>query len=334
MFDNAVLFNTDISKWVLPEVVAMSYLFHGATSFNIDVSKWLTKTSKVTSLGGVFHTATAFNQPLTNWDTSKITTMYEMFYKASSFNGGKVFVFFRQLILFGTFQFFSPYFFFSPKTDVSTWATSKVTTFEKMFHSAAAFNGGKVFVFFRQLILFGTFQFFSPYFFFSPKTDVSTWATSKVTTFEKMFHSAAAFNADVSKWNLNAAASMDNMFQNSAFDRTICGDKWLNLNAFDNSNGRHGCCNAGSYMSTPHVDPFNATEACATCSDTNAVVSFGGNSDVACPTIQDMVATWFTDQGAAIAKYGSIENWDTSKVTDMSNLFEDATAFNGGNKRG
>ena len=278
MFDNAVLFNTDISKWVLPEVVAMSYLFHCATSFNIDVSKWLTKTSKVTSLGGVFHTATAFNQPLTNWDTSKITTMYEMFYKASSFNGGKVFVFFRQLILFGTFQFFSPYFFFSPKTDVSTWATSKVTTFEKMFHSAAAFN------------------------------------------------------ADVSKWNLNAAASMDNMFQNSAFDRTICGDKWLNLNAFDNSNGRHGCCNAGSYMSTPHVDPFNATEACATCSDTNAVVSFGGNSDVACPTIQDMVATWFTDQGAAIAKYGSIENWDTSKVIDMSNLFKDATAFNGGNK--
>ena len=83
MFNNASLFNTDISKWVLPEVVAMSYLFLGATSFNIDVSKWLTKTSKVTSLAGVF-------------------------YKASSFNGGKVFVFFRQLILFGTFQFFSP----------------------------------------------------------------------------------------------------------------------------------------------------------------------------------------------------------------------------------
>ena len=116
MFDNAVLFNTDISKWVLPEVLAMSYLFHGATSFNIDVSKWLTSTSKVTSLAGVFKTATAFNQPLTNWETSKITDLYETFYKANSFNGGKfLFIFFRQLIFLVHFNFFTISFFFSPK---------------------------------------------------------------------------------------------------------------------------------------------------------------------------------------------------------------------------
>ena len=112
MFDNAVLFNTDISKWVLPEVLAMGYLFHGATSFNIDVSKWLTSTSKVTSLAGVFKTATAFNQPLTNWETSKITDLYETFYKANSFNGGKfLFIFFRQLIFLVHFSIFSPFFF-------------------------------------------------------------------------------------------------------------------------------------------------------------------------------------------------------------------------------
>ena len=145
-----------------------------------------------------------------------------------------------------------------------------------------------------------------------------------------MFQGAAAFNSDVSKWNLNAAGHMSLMFENSAFDRTICGDKWLNLNAFENSNGRHGCCNAGSYMSTPHVAPFDAAKACAKCSDTNAVVSLRNNSDVACPTIQDMVDTWLTDQEAAIAKYGLIENWDTSKVIDMSNLFDHATEFNGG----
>ena len=139
------------------------------------------------------------------------------------------------------------------------------------------------------------------------------------------------FNSDVSKWNVNSATSMGKMFEDSAFDRTICGDKWLSLNAFQNSNGRHGCCNAGSYMSFPHVTPFNAAGSCAKCSDTNAVVSFQNNSDVACPTIQDMVDTWLTDQEAAITKYGSIENWDTSRVTDMSNLFKDATAFNGGN---
>ena len=173
--------------------------------------------------------------------------------------------------------------------------------------------------------LYGTFKGASLF-----NSDVTNWATSKVTSLDQTFTGAAAFNADVSKWNLNAATSMDNMFQNSAFDRTICGDKWLNLKAFDNSNGRHGCCNAGLYMLTPHVAPFNAADSCATCSDTNAVVSLRNNSDVACPTIQDMVDTWLTDQEAAIAKYGSIENWDTSKVIDMSNLFDHATEFNGG----
>jgi hypothetical protein len=187
--------------------------------------------------------------------------------------------------------------------DISEWDTSQVTEMMGMFSVAILFD-----------------------------QDISKWSTGRVEKFENMFDGAAAFNADVSKWNLDAATSMVNMFQGSAFDRTICGDKWLNLNAFQNSNGRHGCCNAGSYMSTPYVTPFNAADSCAKCSDTNAVVSFGGNSDVACPTIQDMVYTWLTDENAGIAKYGSIENWDTSKVIDMSNLFEDATEFNGGNK--
>ena len=158
--------------------------------------------------------------------------------------------------------------------------------------------------------------------------DISKWSTGRVERFDYMF-ATTVFNSDVSKWNVNSATSMGNMFANSAFDRTICGDKWLSLDAFQNSNGRHGCCNAGSYMlSTPYVTPFNAAESCAKCSDTNAVVSFGGNSDVACPTIQDMVDTWLTDQDAAITKYGLIKDWDTSRVTDMSNLFKDAETFN------
>ena len=49
--------------------------------------------------------------PISNWDTSKVTDMSYLFYRASSFNG-----------------------------DISRWNTGKVTTMEEMFYQATAFN--------------------------------------------------------------------------------------------------------------------------------------------------------------------------------------------------
>lgn len=115
----------------------------------------------------------------------------------------------------------------------------------------------------------------------------------------KMFDAARAFNSDLSKWvkmfffslfflmknihncifntffflsqDVNNVIAMTNMFlAPSAFDRTICGNKWLSENVFVDGNGRSGCCDIGSYMADPHLHPFNATD--------------GGGSCKACPS--------------------------------------------------
>ena len=44
--------------------------------------------------------------------------------------------------------------------------------------------------------------------------------------------------------------------------------------------------------------------------------------------LQEAVTLWLDDKSKAITKYGHIGNWDTSNVTDMSNLFYDAYNFN------
>ena len=36
---------------------------------------------------------------------------------------------------------------------------------------------------------------------------------------------------------------------------------------------------------------------------------------------------WFSDQKACIATYGSMKDWDTSAVTDMSSAFEGHARF-------
>lgn len=45
-------------------------------------------------------------------------------------------------------------------------------------------------------------------------------------------------------------------------------------------------------------------------------------------TIRDAVNEWVYYEKTAKAKYGHISNWDTSGVTDMSNLFKDYSSFN------
>ena len=44
--------------------------------------------------------------------------------------------------------------------------------------------------------------------------------------------------------------------------------------------------------------------------------------------LQESVALWRSDESKAITKYGHISLWNTSKVTDMSDMFYGATDFN------
>ena len=45
-------------------------------------------------------------------------------------------------------------------------------------------------------------------------------------------------------------------------------------------------------------------------------------------TLRTAVKKWLKDETKAEAKYGHISNWDVSNVTDMSNMFKEATSFN------
>ena len=68
-------------------------------------------TSKVTTMTNMFYLARPFNEDIGKWDTSKVTDMSGMFEFASSFN-----------------------------QDVGNWDTSKVTSMSYMFYSASSFN--------------------------------------------------------------------------------------------------------------------------------------------------------------------------------------------------
>jgi surface protein len=93
----------------------MERMFDLAKAFNNGgVALDWSDTSKVTTMYEMFRSIDVFNQDISTWDTGEVTTMYEMFYSADAFNNGGV---------------------------ALDWSdTSKVTTMRGMFFDADAFN--------------------------------------------------------------------------------------------------------------------------------------------------------------------------------------------------
>ncbi len=84
-------------------------LGYDESKFNGNVSKW--DTSNVSTMNNMFGRATAFNQDISNWNTSNVTNMSNMFKEASAFN-----------------------------QDISNWDVRRVTSIAKIFFEATAFD--------------------------------------------------------------------------------------------------------------------------------------------------------------------------------------------------
>ena len=84
-------------------------MFYKANSYNQPLADW--DTSRVTSLSEMFSVAYAYNQPLADWDTSRVTSLSQMFSVAYAYN-----------------------------QPVADWDVSNVASFQDMFSYARVFN--------------------------------------------------------------------------------------------------------------------------------------------------------------------------------------------------
>ena len=107
------------------------------------------------------------------------------------------------------------------------------------------------------------------------------------------------------------------VFDNSAFKRTLCGGKWsLYFTSSTGTNGRYGCCDAGTYMAFPELNPFVKTDACL------LVLPNGDGSNGNPGTgLRKVVHDWIAGTGNVEATYGHIRDWDVSHITNFQFLF-------------
>ena len=282
-------------------------------------------TSLVTDMSDLFQDKADFNGDISGWNTAAVTDMSAMFDGARSFS-----------------------------IDISTIDTASVTNMAYMFRRASAFN--------RQLndwntaavrnmsgmfenadstVFPGTWNTASVQdmsFMFKGTSDAFTgeitdtngvrkhignWDTSSVNDMNSMFYGAAAFNlADISSWNTASVTDMGTMFRSaSGFNQDISG--WDVSSVRNMADMFH---NALAYNSplfggwdTLSVTSMARMFARTAYSDATASTTQTWNT----ASVKDFTSMFEGSGGFTAA----ISQWDTSSATTMEAMFKNASSF-------
>ena len=262
----------------------------------VTYTAWDTK--EVTNMSFTFNSTIAdgvFNNggspTIGNWNTSKVTTMQTMFQGQRFFNqdiGTKV------VTVSG-----SPY---------VAWDISNVTTIANLFNMSrndGVFNNGG-----------------------SPT--IGNWNTSRVNTMVQSFLGQPYFNQDISTkvvtvsgspyiaWNTASVTTMSFMFYcyNPTIDGRLSGNFNQNIGNWNTSSVTNM---AAMFFNQPNFNQDISTK----------VVTVSGSSYIAWNTASATTMSFmFGSLGVTGTFNQNIGNWNTSRVTNMSNMFQNQVDFN------
>ena len=180
--------------------------------------------------------------------------------------------------------------------------TTNVTSMAKMFAKATNFNKPITFTYIPKDISY----MFSEAINFNQ--DISTWNTSDVTNMSYMFDNATSLNQDITDWNVDSSTNLLSMF----LDASEMIGNYGNISTFGNASNNF----------TPSYMFFNNVTSLTNNNNSNT-------------NIYTVVSQWYSDPNAAqfidrnnVPFLETIDNWNTSQVTNMSKLFYNKLFFN------
>jgi surface protein len=252
-------------------------------------------TTNVTTMANTFQNAYYFNQNVSNWSTSNVATMVSMFAGASTalktiFNNGQLAGSSGQPLL---------------------WSASKCTTFGSMFLNTSGFN---------QPI----------------QTLVDTSALSTPNcVLTSMFQTSSVFNQNISNWKTDNVINMASTFSGTpVFNNGQIGTVDISVNpliAFYTNVTKTLTCNTASFttsglttndviiITTPTLVYSSQIQSLAV---TTLVLVTAYGSDIG--TLVAPVITSIKKQVVG----NSPLSWNTSNVTTIATMFNNATYFN------
>jgi surface protein len=152
---------------------------------------------------------------------------------------------------------------------------------------------------------------------------MGSWCVDDVADMSSLFQGLDTFNEDISLWNISRVTSMSYMFKGAtSFNQNLCA--WQDNFPYSSASDifvDSGC----AYKDTPsneYQGPF-----CASSCNTESLTDCFTSRDELKAAIDEYVQGYWDT--AESTKFGwPIGSWCVRKVTDMSELFKDLSAFN------
>ena len=317
-------FNGNISAWNVSSVTSMYQMFKFARSFNGDIGAW--DTSKVTNMERMFHGASKFDQYILMWTGAAATSeqsgiftealAFQTRFNCSGIEEAGANVVWNGPLSSCDCKYSCPLTDDTIASGVSecllshpmdglcssdtlygampNWDVSLVTNMSGLFKDYELFNG-----------------------------DISKWITSSVTNMESMFSGATSFNQDISAaWQGPATeTTQTDMFAGAtAFQAAFkCVDV---INGPLNQCYCIDCLTDSIFMSSLASCLAEDPEY-GLCETFGASSGFGVMPEWNVRFVSDMRGA-FQDRSTF---NGDITLWDTSSVTNMESMFENAISF-------
>ena len=129
-----------------------------------------------------------------------------------------------------------------------------------------------------------------------------------------MFLGATSFNGDLSKWDVSSVTDIRGMFLGATlFKRNFCTTAWVHSKASKDAMFEGS---SGSISST-------------VCEVNTIPAIFSPQSGVELKSAVDAYLQQLPKGRGVHSQYGPIGEWDVSRVSDMSRLFDGVTSFEG-----
>ena len=346
VFDNL---GQSLNVWDTSNVLNMGYCFSGAKVFNRPLSNW--DTALVVNMSNMFSLTKQFDQPLlksgSNWDTSSVTTMDSMFNNALVFNGNitnweTTSLNNMSLMFNGALRFNQPL-----VTSGNIWDVSLVTTFYRTFESAALFDQSvnswittSANNMARMFNNCGSALVPSGY-----NHPVGNFNMTSVTSIDSMFLGCDSFDQVVSTWTITSLLTdASNAFRGTSFNGNI--STWDVTGLVYAAQMFKDCplqADTNGFSSWVPSSLVNAYRMFMNCVDFNGNVSGWNVSSLsniefmfyACNSFDRDLSSWTTAQ--LTTTYGafyatqincSLDNFDTSIVTNFASTFTNCSLFN------
>ena len=237
-----------------------------STYNDVPISDW--DTSLIVDMSNLFENKETFNDDIGNWDTSNVENMGKMFLRAVNFN-----------------------------KPLNSWNVSKVTNMQYMF-SGYIENGIIIYSLFNQPLsdwVVSNVKNMSNMFMMSIfNQNINNWNISNVEFMGWMFHHAINFNQQLTNWNVSNVIQMGGMFHSA---KKFNGD----ISSWNTTN-----VTSMNYLFA-NTNEFNQNISGW---DTSNVIYMSGVFNSADKFNQN------------------ISSWDTSKVIDMTSMFKNTDSFN------